>query len=176
MIKIWVTAFAQVSLKNSVIVIKDGGSNEITVKVGEGNLTYSEKKNREYKLDRGNLAGGTIRDGDDVPLELKIDATWEYISGAVGSDECTIEDALKQRGGASAWESTDDDICQPYAVDIEVTYTPDCGSADAEVLTFPDFRWESIDHDLKAGTFSISGKCNCTEPTSSRDTGTGTGT
>ena len=35
--------------------------NSITIKIGEGNLTYSEKRPVEFKLDRGNL--DTVREG-----------------------------------------------------------------------------------------------------------------
>jgi len=47
-------------------------------------------------------------------------------------------------------------------------YSPDCTSDDAETLTFSEFRYEQIDHDLRAGTLSMSGKCNITQPTSTR--------
>ena len=165
--KAWVTCFAQISLKNATVKIKDGGAQEITVTIGEGNLTYSENVEREYVLDRGNL--DTVRDGDDQPVQLSFDFTWEYITSSVsttGGDYPTVEDALKQAGDASDWVSSDTDACAPYAVDIEVTYAPTpstCG--DKEIITFADFRYETLDHDLRAGTVSCSGRANITKAT-----------
>ena len=165
--KPWTPIYAQIDLKDCVVKIKDGATpaNEITVKIGEGNLTYSERRNIEYVKDRGNL--DVVREGDEEQLEVRIDAVWEYIEEDSGQTP-TIEDALKKRGGAYDWESSSADACEPFAVDIEVTHTPDCTTGDIETLTFPDFRHEQLDHDLRAGTISVSGHCNIKEPTSSR--------
>lgn len=139
--------------------------NELSVKVGEGNLTYSEKVNREYTRDRGAL--DTVRNGDEEPVEVQLDAVWEWLRASTGATP-TIEDALKKRGVASAWASSSADACEPYAVDIEIHYVPDCGTEETEVILLEDFRYESLDHDLSAGTISVSGKCNRTTATVER--------
>lgn len=170
--RFWTPAFAQIDLKNATIKILDGGvgtaQNSITITVGEGNLTYTERKNIEYTLDRGVL--DEVREGDQVPVDVNLDFVWEYITGgsATGATP-TVEDALKRKGPASAWVSTDSDQCRPYAVDIEVTYAPTpaaCG--DMEVITLPDFRYEELAHDLRAGTVSVTGRCNVVEATAVR--------
>lgn len=132
---------------------------KITVKVGEGTLTYSEKRNMQYTLDRGTL--DEVREGDQVPMDVKFDLVWEYIKGATGGTP-TVEDALKKIGEAATWLSSDTDACKPYAVDLVVTYVPAC-TGDQEEITLPDFRWEDLSHDLKAGTISCTGKCNATK-------------
>jgi hypothetical protein len=139
----------------------------IEVKIGEGNLTYSENKTIEYILDRGLL--DDVREGDQVPLDLNFDFQWEYIVGSTGSSTPTVEEALKGIGEAADWVSTDSDACRPYAVDVEITYLPvpsACG--DGEVITFSDFRYETLDHDLREGTISCSGRCNVTKATAVR--------
>ena len=141
--------------------------NEIEIKIGEGNLTYTRAQTVEYILDRGNL--DAVREGDQVPLDVSLDFQWIYISGLGSSSIPSFEEALTKEGEASAWVSTDADACHPYAVDIEITYLPTpstCG--DQEVITLPDFRWESLDHDLRAGTIAVSGKCNVVKPTAVR--------
>jgi hypothetical protein len=120
----------------------------------------------EYTLDRGIL--DEVREGDQVPMDVSFDFVWEYIKGATSSGVPSIEEALKNEGEASAWTSSDSDTCRPYAVDLVVTYTPNCAGADDEVITLPDFRWESIDHDIKAGTIKCTGKCNATTATAVR--------
>ena len=160
---------AQIDLKNAVIKIKDGSTTpkEITIKVGDGTLTYSEKRNMEYTLNRGVL--DEVREGDEVPMDVSFSFVWEYIkspntTGATPS----LEDALKKIGAAAAWVSSDADTCRPYAVDIEILYTPNCTGSDKETITLPDFRYESLDHDIKAGTISCSGKCNAKQATATR--------
>ena len=81
----------------------------------------------------------------------------------------TIEDALKKRGEASGWTSTDSDACRPYAVDIEILYTPPCGGIYKEKIVLEDFRYEQLQHDIKNAQVSCSGKCNVTEATVTRE-------
>ena len=229
---------ASADLKLATIKIKDGGTNEITVKVGEGNLTYTESRNIEYVRDRGNL--DSVKLGDEEPMAVTLDAVWENIKGiatnpnaaapsgiAVGATtgvltdnaatpvrigsvftsgtgttavkhfvsastatgivfspaipagqaiptgavafdtvSVTIEDALKQQGSATTWVSSDADTCAPYCVDIEVTLAFPCGGGATvgqdEVISLPQFRWESLAHDVSAGTIACSGNCNVT--------------
>lgn len=166
---------AQFDLKRASVKIKDGTGtpNTITVKVGEGTLTYSEKRNIEYQRNRGLL--DTCREGDEEPVEVKLDYTWEYVrTGTVtGYSDVTVEDAIKNINGASAWLSSDTvDPCAPYAVNIVIEYIPLCSgtsvSGTKETITLSNFRWESVEHNAKEGTCSISGKCNITKATAVR--------
>lgn len=152
----------QLDAKFVTIKVKDGSGQSIEVKLGEGTVTYSEKKPRVYVKNRGKL--DTVRNGDEDPVDVNIDAVWEHIttngiSGAIP----TVEDALKKRGPAVGWTSTSSDPCEPYAVDIELTYDPDCATDEIEIITLADFRYETADHDLKAGTLKFAGKANVTE-------------
>jgi hypothetical protein len=126
---------AQIDLKDATVKIKDnGGSNEITVTVGEGNLTFSEKRNMDYILDRGTL--DEVREGDEVPIDVSFDFKWDYISGTSSTGGApSVEEALKKIGNASSWVSTDSDLCRPYSVDIEIFYNPDCATGDLETIT-----------------------------------------
>lgn len=137
----------------------------IDVKVGEGTLTFSEKRNMQYTLDRGKL--DEVREGDEVPMDVKFDFVWEYIKGPAIAGNPTVPDALKKIGLASTWISSDADSCKPYAVDLVVLYVPAC-TGDQEEITLPDFRYEDLSFDLKAGTVSCSGKCNAKQANASR--------
>ena len=156
---------AQIDLKQATVTIKDGDGNSLAIRIVEGNLTYSETKNMEYKLDRGIL--DEVREGDEAPIDVTFDFVWDYLKGPSSASSAggtpTIEDALKQRGGAADWVSSDSDICRPYAVDLVILYTPSCATGDQEEITLPDFRHESLAHDLSAGTVAATGKCNATE-------------
>lgn len=169
-----VPVFVQIDLKDVLFKIRDGSTptaKELTIKIGAGNLTYTEAVEREYTPDRGRL--DEVRDGDEQPMEVSFDFTWEFLRGGLGSgDPPTVEDALKNRGNAADWISADADPCRPFAVDIVVEYVPDCGQGalgDQETYTFPDFRFDSIEHDFRAGTVSVTGRCNVTEATVVRE-------
>lgn len=156
----------QVDLKNATIKFKDGGSEEIEIKVGEGNLTWTETVTREYKKDKGLL--DTVRNGDEEPVTLSLDFQWEWLKASSGNPPTPV-DVLKKRGEAAAWVSSSADACEPYAIDIEVTIDPDCsdGSED-EVITFSDFRYETLDYNLSDGTIACAGAANITEATVAR--------
>ena len=166
---------AQIDFKEATILIKDGGAGSaqqsLEVKIGEGNFQYTEQRTIEYTLDRGLL--DEVREGDEVPVDVTLDAIWDYISGGTATGAVpTVEDALKRRGPAAAWVSTDADSCRPYAVDLCIDYQPDCSASSVtqpdELITISDFRYEQIDHDLRAGTLSITGRANVTEATAVR--------
>ena len=133
----------------------------IEIKIGDGNITYTENDEYEYELDRDRL--DTVRKGPDQPMQVSIDFVYEAITTGT-SESIAPMDAIKRRGSASEWVSSSDDLCEPYAVDIEVVHTPVCGSKQNEVTIFPDFRAESKEVDFGEATISVSGRCNATEP------------
>jgi hypothetical protein len=140
---------------------------ELEIKVGEGTLHWTEKRNIVYVKDRGLL--GTVREGDQDPVEAKLDFIWEFLRSSSGGTIPTPEEAIKQLGPASTWVSSSSDPCEPYAVNLEIEYFPPCVQ-DSEHMILHDFRWESLEHDGKNGTLQVSGKCNITNPSVSRVT------
>lgn len=138
---------------------------QLQIRVGEGNMQWTEKRSVMYTKDRGRL--DTVKLGDEEPVEVKLDFTWEFLKADTGETP-TIEDALKKRGEASSWVTSSSDLCEPYSVDIVVVYTPPCDDVDVEIYRLTDFRYEDLGHDLKQGQVSVSGKCNITEPTVTR--------
>jgi len=166
--------FTQIDLKYATIELHDGAvpAEALEVKIGEGNLTFVERKNMEYVLDRGIL--DSVREGDQVPVDVTMDFVWEYLKGLTSTGATpTVEDALKNRGAASTWVSSDTaDACNPYALDIQVYYAPVCSSGGGTVydeqILLSDFRYEELNHDLRAGTVACTGKCNITEAASTR--------
>ncbi len=163
------TSFIVIDLKDVTLKLRDGTTptaNELEIKIGEGNLTYSESRNIEYILDRGRL--DEVREGDEVPMDISFEFVWEFIKGDTSSAGAppSIEDAFKNVGNAASWISTDADACRPFALDIILEHVPSCGAAggvDQEITTLPDFRYESLDHDLRAGQVSVTGRCNAVE-------------
>lgn len=145
------------------------GPHQLQIKIGDGNLTYNETQAREYKLNRGII--DAVRNGDQAPLDLSTTFAWTYITNTYsGSEIPSVEDFLKRRGPAAAYVSTGQN-CDPYCVDLLcVNSPPTCSGVDSpvEIIRFEEFRYESLQHDAKAGTVAMSGKCNQTQPTVTR--------
>lgn len=131
----------------------------LDIKVGEGNLSYDEKRKVKYILDRGRI--DSVRLDDDEPMDVKFEFIWEYISAAQNTDPPTPDEALKNIGNASDWVTSSADPCEPYSLDVELLNAPPCtGSKVEEDIILPDFRWEGLNHDAKANQVSVTGKCN----------------
>lgn len=139
--------------------------NQIEVKVGEGNLTYTESKEYTYDLDRGDL--DTVREGNEVPMELNLECVYEHITTGTG-ENVSVVDALKGKGGAAEWVSSSDDLCEPYCVDVEIEHEVPCGTSEDETTLFPEFRHDSLEVDLSAATIACTGRCNASEPVVTR--------
>jgi len=139
------------NLRTATLII--GG---ITVEVGEGNLTYSEKRALEYVTDKNNISD--VRHADEEPLDLKMDFTWKRVAG----DFATLLEKIKGTGTSTTSDPVE---CRPYAVDIVLQYPDSCGATPtSKDIEFDDFRYEQLDYDVGAGTISCSGKCNIAYP------------
>lgn len=169
---------AQIDLKQATVYLVGGGTGEeIEITLGEGNMTYSEKRPITYTKDRGML--DEVKLGDQEPIDVSLSFTWEYVSASVSLSTAAAEsgtgraitpiDVLKNTIG---WTSSDSDTCRPFAVDVKIVYQPDCtgqGSYSKETIILPDFRYEQLDYDLSAGTISVTGKCNAIDALTARE-------
>jgi len=134
---------------------------ELEIKIGDGDLKYTEADQYKYDKDRGHL--DDVRQGDDEPMELALNFTFEHVRSGTGEIITPIE-AIKRQGAASGWVSYAADKCQPYAVGVRVDDVRPCGSAERETYLFPDFRAEKREYDFKNANIAVNGKCNATEP------------
>ena len=142
---------SQRSMRDATLKIKDGNSHEVTVKIGEGNISWNERRNIEYTHDRGVILDARL--GDDEAIEISFDFIWDWISSISGT---SIVEAIKCT--ASGWVTSGGN-CEPDAVDLELTLSPANCSGSTETITFNDFRWETINPDLRSGQISCSGRC-----------------
>ena len=138
---------------------------QINIKIGEGNLTYTEHRDYTYLLDRGWL--DTVREPKDVPMDVKLDAVYEHITSDTGELVCPM-DALKGVNSAAEWVSSSPDLCEPYCVDLLVEYDPPCAAVNRETNVFPMFRAETREVNYNAATIVLTGKCNVREPVTYR--------
>lgn len=155
-----------VSTGAALTIPSQTGPNELEIKIGSGNLSYTEKRNYDYRLDRGLL--DTVREGDQAPVEVSLEFVWEFLR-STGSEPVTPEEAFKKVGAAANWKTSSSDPCEPYALNIIVLYHPPCGDTLDEKIVFNDFRWETLDHSYKDGQISVKGSCNVTDATVTRE-------
>jgi hypothetical protein len=134
------------------------GQNSLTVKVGDGNLSYTSHRKVEFTLDRGEI--DTCRTAPDDPMDIQLDFTWEWLTSESGAITPTFEEAIKKKGPAVSWLTSATDQCQPYCVDVEVLNAPACAEFANELIILEEYYYESLDHDLKKGTVSTKGRCN----------------
>lgn len=148
-------------LKDATIYIRDRQLNWIEVRVGEGNLTYTEKRNIESDKDRGHLA--RIREGEEEPVELSFQFMWELLKSS-GSEDPSVEEVLK--GEATGWVSTASnpvtgalDTKAPFSVHIQIVWQiPNCSKG--EQYLFADFHYTELAGDLKNAVIDCRGICN----------------
>jgi len=140
--------------------------NELEIEIGEGNMTWSLKLPRDYKKSKGRLSH--VKDGDEEPMDVSVDALWDYLQANTGGTP-TIYEALLRKGEAATWISAGGE-CQPYSVDIVLLNVPDCATLATpnELIIFPDFRPENLDGDLGGGTLALPGKSFSLTPITAR--------
>lgn len=148
---------AQIDLRNTTIRFSDGGSNYIDVSIGEGTLNFIVKREIEVVKNRGRL--DTIRENEEIPLEVELSFIWEFLLGAAG-DPPTVEDVLYNRGEAASWTTVSSDGLAPYCINISIRYLPACEEIQNEIITFRQFHFQELNHDLKNAAVALKGLCN----------------
>lgn len=144
---------------------------KLAIVVGEGNLEYTEKKNRIFRKNRGSL--NTVKNDDDEPMDVNFAFEWEYIKAYSGATVPTIEDVLKRTGPAAAWTTTASDSCSPYCVNIEIHDVPTCTGSDTytnEIIYLTEFYYEELSHSVDDSQINCTGRCNSVEAVSLRYT------
>ena len=135
------------------------------MKIGEGDLTWTESREMIYDRDRDLL--DTVREGQEQPVSVDLNFTFEYVTTESGQ-AITPVDALNQDGEASEWVSSSSDLCEPYAVDLYVIHDVPCGTDQDQDFRFQDFRHESLDYSMQDATIAVSGQCNVSRVTTTR--------
>ena len=166
---------ARRDLRDATVTIRDATSPtplSVVLKMGSGNITWTEQTPTEYEAEKGSIANGTVRKGDEVPVEVNLTGQWiDALSVSGDGESITAYELLKRKGNASSALSTGADVCEPYAVEIEVAFVPICTGGTtkkAERVVFNEFRQENVQFDPQAGTITVSGKSKELAPTYDR--------
>ena len=81
------------NLRDGELTLVDGNDVELTVLLDDGDLSWTEATNTVEVLDRGSIADGHTRPGDEVPVELSFTAKWTQLVSDSG-DPATLYEFL----------------------------------------------------------------------------------
>ncbi len=143
-----------IDLRDATMYIVSG-MNNVEIKIGEGNLTYIEKRNIDLVKSRGIL--DTTREGEEEGMEVSFNFMWEFLKAKSG-DPITIEQALK-----GAWTSTSTDPAAPKCVDLVILHNPQCTGIQQETVTLSRFNYTQLAHSIRDSTVACNGVCNSKE-------------
>ncbi len=159
-----------IDLKDCTFKMRDGTTPTpftLAFKIDEGNLTWQERRNIEGVKDRGQL--DYLKEGDKEFMTVSTEMRFHTLKASSG-DPVTPNEFLKKTGGASAYKSTSG-VCEADTIDIVVEVNRNCGTTvEDDIIVFPKFAYQELGGDFRAGTLSMSGICNATEPVTTKTT------
>lgn len=139
----------------------------VEVKMGTGNLSWTENNPTIVDTDRGILDG--VREDDEQPMDVNLVGTYQFLRSSSGQP-ITVYEALTRTGNAAGWFNAAADPCEPYQVTLRVVHQPPCGSSQAEVCKFPYFIANTREMSIEDATVSIVGISVATKPIITRET------
>ena len=133
------------NLRDGELVIKDGSGTPktLTVLLDEGDLTWTVRSNTIEVKDRGSIAGGHTRNGDEESVALSFTAKWTQLVGksADAGDPLQLYEMLMFEEGAGL-ESTSG-AGEQKTLRFEFTVIDPAGVA-TEKITFAKVYRETI--------------------------------
>ena len=137
-------------------------SQQINVKIGEGNLTYTEHRDYQLPARPRTVGHGARAQGRADGREARRRVRAHHQRHQRGR---LPDGRLEGHNSAVEWVSSSPDQCEPYCIDVLVEYDPPCAPVNRETTVFPMFRAETREMNYNAATIVLSGKCMAKEPT-----------
>lgn len=134
------------NLRDGELVIKDGTSptrQSLTVLLDEGDLTWTERANTIEIKDRGSIAAGHTRRGDEESLSISFTAKWTQLLGksASGADPLQLYEFLMFVSGANVVSTSTEG--EQDTLQLEFSIFDPAGDA-SEKVTFAKVYRESL--------------------------------
>lgn len=134
------------NLRDGELVIKDGTTptpQSLTVLLDEGDLTWTQRANTIEIKDRGSLADGHTRKGDEESIGLSFTARWTQLIGksAGGGDPLQLYEFLMFISGADVVSTSQ--AGEQDTLSLEFTVLDPAGAA-SEKITFAKVYRESL--------------------------------
>lgn len=134
------------NLRDGELVIKDGTSGtpqSLTVLLDEGDLTWTERANTIEVKDRGSIAAGHTRKGDEETISLSFTAKWTQLIGKAANpaDPLQLYEMLMFVSGAGVVSTSA--VGEQDTLQLEFTIVDPTGAA-GEKVTFAKVYRESL--------------------------------
>ena len=133
------------NLRQGTLVIQDGSTPEpqrLTIRFDRGNLSWTEQTQTIVVKDRGSIAQGHIRPGDEEPVELTFTAYWTQLLGqSVAADPLQLYEFLNFLSGADVSSTSPEG--EQETLQFEFTVADPAGEA-SETIVFAKVYKESL--------------------------------
>jgi hypothetical protein len=134
------------NLRDGELTILDGtpgSSQSLTVLLDEGDLTWTQRTNTIEVKDRGSIAAGHLRKGDDESIALSFTAKWTQLIGksANGADPLQLYEFLMFLAGANVVSTSGAGQQETLTLQFRIT---DPSGAASERVTFAKVYRESL--------------------------------
>lgn len=151
--------------RDVIVVFKDGGTNSIEAEMETGDVSWTEgTPEAVYFMDRGSIADGETRDGDDAPLELSMSLAFTDTQSAAYQ---TLYGWLTRPEGS--WEASNLvsslGAGRDFRINVEMTMLGDKrGGVADQTWRFPHWRPRLDASEGEFLTMNLSGTCKATQP------------
>ena len=155
------------NLRDGELIIKDGSSTPLalTVLLDQGDLTWTQRQRTIEVKDRGSIATGHTRKGDEDSITISFTAKWTQLLGksANPTDPLQLYELLTFATGANITSTSA--IGEQDTLTFEFTVLDPAGVA-SEKLTFNKVYRETLtlSEDKDANLIAFSGRAFTTQP------------
>jgi len=133
------------NLRDGELVIKDGSGTPktLTVLLDEGDLSWTQRQRTIEVKDRGSIAAGHLRKGDEESVQLSFTARWTQLLGksADSADPLQLYETLMFTAGAGIVSTSSPG--QQETLTFEFTVVDPAGTA-SEKIVFPKVYRETL--------------------------------
>jgi len=131
------------NLRDGELVIKDGTDStplSLTVLLDEGDLSWTERTNTIEIKDRGSIAAGHLRKGNDEAISLSFTAKWTQLMGKseVGADPLQLYEMLTFASGTNVVRTSS--AGEQDTLQFEFTVIDPAGLASEKVIFHKVYR------------------------------------
>jgi hypothetical protein len=157
------------NLRDGELVIKDGGSASLTVLLDQGDLTWTQRQQTIEIKDRGSIAAGHLRKGDDESVSISFTARWTQLigKGANSEDPLQLYELLTFHSGSGVVSTSG--AGQQETLTFEFTVLDPAGVA-SEKITFSKVYRETLtmSEGDESNLIAFTGRAFQTAPTITR--------
>lgn len=153
-----------INVRDCKFYIVDGTSptpNKVEIDLLDGQFEYTERYNYT-PIRKRNRLDAFRRDAEEA-MSVNFTIFFQFMS-AMDGDPPTFREMLLKEGEASAWVSTNSDVCAPYCVDLIIEQDVTCTDIEDETITFPRFHVTELPVNVGEGQIRVSGLCLAEKP------------